>query len=128
MENTPNAKSLHHTTMEKVTLSQGKNIYQRPVVDTNSKREHLRPKASDYLKQVKHSLSGKGYQEFTQGLKDFKARVIPFKALLSKISKLFDKVSSEVELLEGFQDFVPRKYNAEYNLLLNTKRLKNKHS
>ena len=100
-----------------------------PYAASIENREQLRPKASDYLKLVKRTLSAKGYQEFTQSLKEFKTRIISFNILLGKITKLFERLPGEVELLEGFQDFVPKKHKIEYtNLVMMAKRKTNKNT
>lgn len=121
VENIPNAPSLHNTTMDRISMTQNRQALIGSTT-TSSKREIQRPKAGDFLKKLKQSLSSKSYEEFTHSLKNFKARKIPFTELLTKISKLFEKVNNELELLEGFRDFVPRKYNADYQLLIEAKK------
>jgi hypothetical protein len=114
-----NAPSLHNTTMDRVATSQHRKVLQEPKLTS---KELQRPKASTYLLNVKHSVSSAGFEEFTSALKSFKAKKTPFKQLMSVISRLFEKSEKGLELLEGFQDFVPRKHIADYQQLMEAKR------
>jgi hypothetical protein len=122
IDNNSNAPSLHNTTMDRLAKIQHGKILQEP---KPASKELQRPKANTYLMNVKHSVSSAGYGEFTSALKSFKAKKTHFKQLMSVISRLFEKSEKELELLEGFRDFVPRKHIADYQQLIQEKRSRN---
>jgi histone deacetylase complex regulatory component SIN3 len=105
--------------MDILAKSQNGKVLQKPIATS---KELKRPKAADYLKTVRNFVSSKSFEEFTNTLKSFKAKKMPFKQMMTTISKLFEKSENEVELLEGFRDFVPKKYIAEYQQLIEAKK------
>ena len=66
--------------------------------------------------QVKSSLSAEDYKAFVASIKAYKSKILGVQPLIGQVFALFAKSKeNNIEvLLEGFSEYIPRKYQSTY--------------